>query len=155
MQNSYQLVQSLQKLTVNQLREKYQTLFGEPTAGRHKGWLIKRILWRQQALAEGDLSKRARRRAAELASDSDLRVTAPRGQAPEVNASGRPLRDVRLPIPGTVITRPYKGRLVRVTVGEAGFEYEGTSYRSLSAAARAVTGSHCNGYLFFQLGVKS
>jgi hypothetical protein len=116
--------------------------------------LIKRILWRQQALAEGDLSQRARRRAAELASDSDLRVTAPRGQAPEVKAAGRPLRDVRLPLSGTVITRPYKGRLVQVTVGEAGFEYEGDSYRSLSAVARAVTGWHCNGYHFFQMGEK-
>ncbi len=154
MQNSDSLVKSHQNLTVNQLREKYQKLFGEPTGGRHKGWLIKRILWRQQAAAEGDLSERARRRAAELASESDLRVTAPRGQAPEVKAAGRPLRDARLPVPGTVITRPYKGRLVRVTVGEAGFEYEGMSYRSLSAAARAVTGSHCNGFRFFQLGVK-
>jgi len=152
MQNGYSLVQSLQKLTVNQLREKYQKLFGEPTGGRHKGWLIKRILWREQALAEGDLSERARRRAAELAGESDLRVTAPRGQSPEVEPEARPQRDARLPMPGTVITRPYKGRLVRVTVGDAGFEYEGTSYRSLSAVARAVTGSHCNGYLFFQLG---
>ncbi len=154
MQNAYAVVESLQKLTVDQLREKYQELFGEPTGGRHKGWLIKRIVWRQQALVEGDLSERARRRAAELARDSDLRVTPPRGQTPEVKAGGRPRRDSRLPAPGTVITRPYKGRLVRVTVGEAGFEYEGTSYRSLSAVARAVTGSHCNGFLFFQLGVK-
>ncbi len=89
-----------------------------------------------------------------MASESDLRVTAPRGQTPEVKAAGRPLRDARLPMPGTVITRPYKGRLVRVTVGEAGFEYDGASYRSLSAVARAVTGSHCNGYLFFQLGTR-
>ena len=154
MQNSDRLVQSLQQLTAGQLREQYQKLFGEPTVGRHKGWLIKRILWRQQALAEGDLSQRARRRAAELAGDSDLRVTAPRGQAPEVNAADRPLRDVRLPMPGTVITRPYKGQLVRVMVHEAGFEYQGTSYRSLSAVARAVTGSHCNGYHFFQMGEK-
>ena len=152
MQNGYAVVQSLQKLTVNQLREKYQKLFGEPTGGRHKGWLIKRILWRQQALVEGDLSERARRRAAELAGESDLRVTAPRGQTLEVKAAGRPQRDARLPMPGTVLMRPYKGRQVRVTVGEAGFEFEGTSYRSLSAVARAVTGSHCNGYLFFQLG---
>ncbi len=154
MQKSDSLVQSHQKLTVNQLREKYEKLFGEPTDGRHRGWLIKRIVWRQQALAEGDLSERARRRAAELASESDLRVTAPRGQTPELKSAGRPLRDPRLPAPGTVITRPYKGGLVRVTVGDAGFEYEGTAYRSLSAAARAVTGSHCNGYQFFQLGTR-
>ena len=156
MQNSDRLVQSLQQLTAGQLREQYQKLFGEPTVGRHKGWLIKRILWRQQALAEGDLSQRARRRAAELAGDSDLRVTAPRGQAPDADGSQpvRSLRDPRLPMPGTVITRRYKGRLVRVTVHEAGFEYQGTSYRSLSAVARAVTGSHCNGYHFFQMGEK-
>jgi hypothetical protein len=38
-------------------------------------WLVKRIAWRMQALAEGDLSERARRRAAELANDADLRLS--------------------------------------------------------------------------------
>ena len=58
-------------LTVDQLRAKYAVVFGEQTNGRHKQWLIKRIAWRMQANAEGDLSERARRRAMELANDAD------------------------------------------------------------------------------------
>jgi hypothetical protein len=53
-------------------------------------------------------------------------------------------------MPGTVLTREYKGKLIQVEVLEDGyFEYEGVKYRSLSAVAKAVTGSHWNGYLFF------
>jgi hypothetical protein len=62
----------------------------------------------------------------------------------------RPPADSRLPAPGTVLTRPYKGALLQVRVLQAGFEYDGLAYPSLSAVARAITGSHCNGFLFFQ-----
>jgi hypothetical protein len=55
-------------------------------------------------------------------------------------------------MPGTVLTRPYKGRTITVTVRDDGFEFEGDVYRSLSAVAKAVTGSHWNGNYFF--GVK-
>ena len=54
-------------------------------------------------------------------------------------------------MPGAVITREYKGREVRVTVLEEGFEHEGTVHRSLSAVAKAVTGAHWNGFHFFGL----
>ena len=60
--------------------------------------------------------------------------------------------DSRLPPPGTILTRKYKGRVLQVQVLRNGFEYEGQVYRSLSAVAKAVTGSHCNGYLFFRIG---
>ncbi|RMF88207.1 MAG: DUF2924 domain-containing protein, partial [Planctomycetota bacterium] len=46
---------------------------------------------------------------------------------------------------------PYKGRTVRVLVVADGFEYEGRRYKSLSAVAKAVTGSHINGFAFFRL----
>ena len=52
------------------------------------------------------------------------------------------------------VTRPYKGALLQVRVLPAGFEYDGLAYRSLSAVARAITGSHCNGFLFFRLSGK-
>ena len=52
-------------------------MFGEETPGNNKPWLIKRIAWRLQALAEGDLSERARRRAAALVHEADLRLSAP------------------------------------------------------------------------------
>jgi hypothetical protein len=58
---------------------------------------------------------------------------------------------VRVPAPGAVLTRSYKGRTLRVQVLTRGFLYAGETYSSLSAVAKAVTGSHCNGYLFFRL----
>lgn len=59
--------------------------------------------------------------------------------------------DDRLPPPGTVLTRKYKGGAVQVKVLANGFEYIGAVYGSFSAVAKAVTGSHCNGFLFFGL----
>ncbi|MBU6172355.1 MAG: DUF2924 domain-containing protein [Planctomycetes bacterium] len=50
----------------------------EKCRSRNKRYLIRRIAWRLQANAEGDLSERARARAAELALDSEVRVTPPR-----------------------------------------------------------------------------
>jgi hypothetical protein len=58
--------------------------------------------------------------------------------------------DRRLPPPGTILTRTYKGARLQVRVLPAGFEYDGQVYKSLSAVAKAITGSHCNGFLFFQ-----
>src|SRR5882762_11257174 len=71
-------VAALQRMTVTQLREKYAAVFGETTATGNRTWLVRRIAWRLQALAEGDLSERAKARAAELARDADLRVIPPR-----------------------------------------------------------------------------
>ena len=151
---------ALQRLGAGQLRLRYAELFGEPTNANNKAWLLKRIAWRLQALAEGDLSERARRRATELACDADLRLNPPRAALPETPATAAQPRtrtlefqtDPRLPPPGTVLTRKYKGRVLQVQVLRNGFEYEGQVYRSLSAVAKAVTGSHCNGYLFFRVG---
>ena len=41
--------------------------------------------------------------------------------------------------------------MLRVEVLEQGFEYEGEVYASLSAVAKAITGSHCNDFMFFNL----
>src|ERR1700680_3111383 len=68
---------TLPDLSVAQLRSRYAEIFGEPTNAGHKGWLVKRIAWRLQANAEGDLSERARQRAVQLANDADLRWTPP------------------------------------------------------------------------------
>src|SRR6267378_626469 len=145
-------VAALDRLGVAELRRRFAALFGEPTRAGNKAWLIKRLAWRLQALAEGDLSERARQRAAELARDADLRLTPPR----PATATARPAATARpptprLPPPGAVLIRAYKGGTLRVTVLADGFECDGVVYASLSAAAKAVTGSHCNGYLFFKL----
>jgi hypothetical protein len=71
-------VAALQRLTIAQLRQRFSEVFGEATLASNRIWLVKRIAWRMQALAEGDLSQRARQRAAELARDADLRLNPPR-----------------------------------------------------------------------------
>ena len=150
----------LQRLTIPQLRTRYAEVFGEHTPGNNRAWLLKRIAWRLQALAEGGLSERARQRAAELANDADLRLNPPappRAATAAAPPTPRPepaAADRRLPPPGTILTRKYKGAMLQVQVLARGFAYQGQVYKSLSAVAKAVTGSHCNGYLFFQLDRK-
>ena len=53
-------------------------------------------------------------------------------------------------MPGTVLTRDYRGQSLQVEVLAEGFAYAGQSYKSLSAVAKAVTGAHCNGFHFFR-----
>ena len=57
-------------------------------------------------------------------------------------------------MPGTIITREYKGETIAAGVLSDGFEYAGEVYRTLSAVAKAVTGTHWNGYHFSRLGRK-
>jgi hypothetical protein len=151
---------ALQRMSVSQLRERYAEVFGEATTTGNRTWLIRRIAWRIQANAEGDLSERARQRATELARDADLRITAPKEKPTVLPMTRGGTRtgtlpqtktDDRLPPPGTVLTRKYKGGTVQVKILAQGFEYDGEVYGSLSAVAKAVTGSHCNGFLFFGL----
>ena len=152
-------VATLEQMTVGQLQDRYVEVFGEAVRSRHRRYLIRRIAWRLQANAEGGLSERALRRAEELANEADVRVTPPRGAPLAVGerptASGvaraRVATDARLPPPGTTITRKYKGRTLLVTVLADGFEFEGQRYRSLTAVAKAITGSHMNGFRFFAL----
>ena len=148
-------VAALERLGVGQLRQRFAELFGEATHASNRTWLVKRIAWRMQALAEGDLSQRARQRAAELARDADLRLNPPQHQTIATIATPEPGRtpapvDPRLPPPGTILTRPYKGQLVQVQVLTDGFAYAGRVYPSLSSVAKAVTGSHTNGFHFFR-----
>jgi hypothetical protein len=149
-------IAALPRLRVSELRAKFAVVFGEPTPSHNKVWLVKRLAWRLQALAEGGLSERARHRAAELVQEADLRLSAPPdGTAPSDPAA--PVRwpaDERLPRPGTILTRRYKGRTLTVEVLDHGFGFDGQVYRSLSAVAKAVTGSHCSGHFFFGLTTK-
>ena len=144
---------ALARMTVGELREKYQAVIGEETRSWNKDFLRKRIAWRIQELAEGGLSERARRRAEELARDADLRIRPPDpGHAGKTVVRRFPVfHDRRLPMPGAVLTRQYQGETVTVNVLEDGFAFRGQVYRSLTAVAKAVTGSHWNGYHFFGL----
>jgi hypothetical protein len=161
-QNIEKEVARFRQMTVTELRARYVELFGEPTAVTNKGWLCKRLAWRLQALAEGDLSERARRRASELACDANLRLLPPRQPRAKSSGLGEALAavmaqeraDPRLPPPGTVLVRKYRGESLHVKVLPESFEYQGESYPSLSAVAEAITGSHCNGFLFFRLNAR-
>jgi hypothetical protein len=147
---------ALRRLTTGQLRDQYAEVFGELTNTCNRAWLIKRIAWRLQALAEGDLSERARQRAAELANDADLRVSAPRPKTvrvtgPRAVGIACHSRTTGALLQGTTLTRVYKGETLEVTVLADGFQYQGQVYRSLSAVAKAITGTHTSGSLFFRL----
>jgi hypothetical protein len=52
---------------------------------------------------------------------------------------------------GTVLVRDYRGRRHTVTVGPDGYVWEGQPYSSLSAIARAITGTAWSGPRFFAL----
>lgn len=113
---TYQEIQGLARMTVGELREKCLDVFGEETRSYHKEFLRKRIAWRIQVLAEGDLTERARRRAEELADDADLRIRTPRDPVKSGSAEVRartsishipPSRDPRLPL-GNAIRRALK-----------------------------------------------
>lgn len=148
---------TLRRMTVGQLQEKFSEVFGESTNARHKQWLVKRILWRLQAIVEGDISDRARKRANDLANDADLRTSAPKkpSSEPSVDRSSTSRlevsKDGRLPLPGALLVREYKGQTLQVRVLPKGFEFEGEVFKSLTAVAKKITGQHCNGFYFFKL----
>lgn len=148
-------IAELNQMTVRELRERYEAVFGEPTRAGNKEFLFKRIAWRIQSVAEGDLSERAHRRAELLARGADLRTTAPRTPLAAMGTNdAKPaasVGDERVPPPGTVLTRAYRGQAYHVVVHEDGFEYDGQIFRSLSAIAKLITGSHWNGLLFFKI----
>jgi hypothetical protein len=57
--------------------------------------------------------------------------------------------------PGTVLVRDYQGQRHTVTVVPNGFDWQGTTYPSLSAIARAVTGTAWSGPRFFALAQRN
>ena len=155
-------VAEMRRMTVKELQQKFAEVCGEQPRSHNRQWMIKRLAWKLQAREYGGLSDAALRRAKEIADTcdlSDLRVTAPKdflAAAPETYEAifNTPL-DSRLPMPGTLLTRRYKGQTLCVQVLADGFSFEGEKYKSLSAVARKITGATWNGYLFFGLTKKA
>jgi hypothetical protein len=150
---------ALQQMAVSELHDRYVVLFKETPRSRNRTWLIRKIAWRIQSLSEGGLSERAHKRAVELSVDAEVRVMPPKRHPPFSAANrlapvsiGKIKADTRLPSPGTSLIREYKGQQIEVRVVSDGFEYAGDRFKSLSAIAKVITGSHCNGFRFFQLG---
>src|SRR5215467_8879692 len=118
---------ALEAMTMVELRNRYDQEFGEETWMGNKAWLIRRIIWRLQAQAEGGLSERACRRAAELVQDVNLRLLPPRPKkATSSSKNGKATVPVNgnLPLPGTILTRWYKGKTLKIEVLRRGFEYD-------------------------------
>lgn len=154
-------IQRLRGLTVNQLRDEWFRLYQQPTNSRNRDFLFRRLAWRIQEVRLGGLSDRARRRIDELAPAGFERARTPSSVVPDdvptpSSTAIRPRRDPRSPSPGSVISKRYKGRELRVTVRDDAYEFDGAMYASLTAVARAVTGSkNINGKLFFGLTVRN
>jgi hypothetical protein len=155
-------------MTVQQLRDRYREVFDEDTRSRNRQYLIKKIKWRIQEMAEGGLSELARRKIAELSRNAPIRrrllalipsaETAPAPKparaSPIVSAPPKH-RDARLPPPGTVIRKMHNDVEHDIRILDNGAEYLGTQYGSLSGVARAITGTNWNGFLFFTDALKA
>jgi hypothetical protein len=141
-------IQELRAMPVADLVERYEELHGRPPRNRNHSWLWRRCAWRIQADRYGGLSQVARRRIDELIGELDLPLGNGRTVRSEVPRSTEPLV-------GTTLTRVFKGREIRATAVEGGWECGGVVHGSLSAVARAVTGSRWNGRLFFGLSERS
>jgi Protein of unknown function (DUF2924) len=152
-------VATLRHMTVSELRDRYHEVFGEDTNARNKQWLIKRLAWKLQANAEGDISERARRLAHQIAMETDIRTSLPRVTRPATTETLEtastmiaPPADDRIPLPGAAVVKTYRGRSIQVMVRPNSFEFEGTQYKTLTAIARVVTGQkNINGFHFFGL----
>ena len=125
-----------------QLKEQCRQLFeGEPPAFNRR-YLESRLTYRIQELAYGGLKPETVRRLEKLGEELD---------GGKVNVRKRPAND--RPVSGTRLIRDYQGVEHCVTVRDNDFEYQGRPYKSLSAIARAITGTQWNGLAFF--GLKS
>ena len=122
----------IRSLPPDALRRRWRAEFGrKPPAGLSRDLLGRMIAWHIQERAFGGLDRDSR---------TFLDGLARQG-------GGSPGRQFK---PGTVLVREYRGERHTVTVAREGFDWQGTTYPSLSAIARAITGTSWNGPRFFQ-----
>lgn len=146
-QSVLQQIAELPTLPQARLKELWKEYFGvEPPAYR-KGFLVRGLAHRIQELTYGGLSDAHQTRLDALIADAD--ADAEDGEQgrkrPNKASAGDDL------LLGTRLIREWKGVEHETTVVEGGFEYQGRRYRSLSAVARAITGTRWNGPMFFGL----
>ncbi|MGQ9687056.1 MAG: DUF2924 domain-containing protein [Thiobacillaceae bacterium] len=157
-------IAALAAMNVPALREEHRKVFGTKPASSHRQFLFRKIAWRLQADEEGWQPGEIRELARGIARDTPLRqrvvTNASKRRAdlpPEQTAVAtlQPKRDPRLPMPGGLIVKQYKGETHVVKVLDDGrFEYDDRRYKSLSAIAQEITGTKWNGLLFFGLTEK-
>ncbi|MFA5092447.1 MAG: DUF2924 domain-containing protein [Candidatus Omnitrophota bacterium] len=151
--NLSQIVE-LKKKTLSELETKYEELFpGQKVPSNNKVFLWRKLAYRLQELESGGISAETQNKIKELIQKYDPinnLLLRPNNIKP-ITSNVSQLKDRRLPIPGSIITKNYKGKEIQVKVLENGFEYNGNIYKSLSNVACAITGQHWNGYLFFRM----
>jgi hypothetical protein len=131
---------ALKTAAIADLKQKWRELFESEPPPYNRRFLEHRLAYRIQELTFGGLKPEAIKRLRALAEDLDGGDPVRRRQ---------PAQD-RL-IAGTRLIREWRGAEHCVTVRDEDFEYQGRPYRSLSAIARAITGTRWNGLLFFGL----
>lgn len=122
------------------LKQQWRELFGKEPPAFNRPYLISRLAYRIQELAYGGLRPETR-----------VRLKALGEQLDGGNIVLRRIRADSRPLAGTRLLREYAGVEHAVTVLADGFEWEGRPYKSLSAIARAITGTRWNGWTFFGL----
>jgi hypothetical protein len=131
---------ALRKMSVVELKQRWEALFGTPAPNNSRSYLEVRLGSRIQELMLGGLSRDTRR-------VLDLLVKELEGK----NTRKAIMTDPRKPVPGTRLLREWDGAEHSVTVLRDGFDWQGRKFKSLSAVARAITGTQWNGYRFFGL----
>ncbi|CAA7618923.1 Bacteriophage-related protein [Candidatus Terasakiella magnetica] len=131
-------VAELPTLPTPKLKAMWRELTGTEPPPYNRTFLVKRLAYRIQELAFGGLSVQAERRLDDLVDELDGK------KKPKA-------KDMTAPIVGTKLIREWQGVMQEVTALADGFEWQGRRYQSLSAVARAITGTRWNGPLFFGL----
>lgn len=139
-------IRELQTMPAARLAARYAELFGKEPRICHAAWLRRQVAWKLQVREFGGLSEPAKGRLDELVAQIDLPL---RDVAPRPRPAPRP-ESKDLPI-GTTLVREWRGQQVRVEVRDNGFAWNGTLYKSLTAAVRAITNSAWNPKIFFGL----
>ncbi|MFA5411293.1 MAG: DUF2924 domain-containing protein [Candidatus Omnitrophota bacterium] len=148
-------IQALKDASLAKTQSRYKELYAAEAPCVNKPYLIKKIAYKLQEMAEGGFSDEAKMRIIELIEKYDPINN--KALRPQVVSAGKNvvsipfMRDKRLPIPGSVIHKKYKDQDIHVKVLDKGFEYRDKYYKSLSAIAFELTGAHWNGFSFFNL----
>lgn len=154
-ENLLSQIMAFRDVSIEELVKKYQELFpGKKAPTNNKIFLWKQIAYKLQEIEYGGLSAEAKDKLKDLVQQYDPinnKAYRPKEPSDKNLQKQSSLKDSRLPIPGSTITKTYKGNDIQVKVLDKGFEYKGRLYKSLSAIAKEITGNHWNGYIFFGL----
>jgi len=142
-------IADLDRASMADLQHRWEQLMGTEPPRYNREFLVRRLAHRLQELACGGLSQAARTKMDRLLEEAGYdEIGAERADRRPAQGRGE------LPVLGTRLIRDWNGERHEVTVVQGGFGFQGRRYRSLSAIAAAITGTHWNGPAFFGLRSK-